>query len=54
VLNKSDIVDQKRLKSLKTFFEKTGVRTVEISALQEYHIEELKKAITTIVYGEDI
>ncbi|MEE4241535.1 MAG: GTPase ObgE [Desulfopila sp.] len=54
VLNKSDIVDQKRLQSLKTYFEKTGVSAVEISALQEYHIEDLKKAITTIVYGDDV
>jgi GTP-binding protein len=49
VLNKSDIADPERLINLKRYFKMKGVQAVEISALRDINIENLKEIIGEIL-----
>jgi GTPase len=54
VLNKCDITDQRRVSSLRKYFEGKGIHSIEVSALHETHIEELKKSIADILYSDSV
>jgi GTPase len=52
VLNKVDLIDPRRLSSLKKYFHAQGVPSLEISALKETNIEELKKHIEELLFKD--
>lgn len=52
VLNKCDIADERRIGSLKNYFQGQGVRVVEISALKRHNVELLKAIIQEILFEE--
>lgn len=52
VLNKADITDARRLSSLKKYFRSQGLRVLEISALKETNIVQLKEIIGELLHRD--
>ncbi|HKJ65058.1 MAG TPA: GTPase ObgE [Desulfopila sp.] len=49
VLNKADIADEKRMKNLHTYFQRKNINCIEISALCDTNIEQLKELIAELI-----
>lgn len=52
VLNKADLIDERRLSSLKKYFDAHGMSSLEISALKETNIDALKKYIGELLFKD--
>jgi GTPase len=52
VLNKTDLIDDRRLESLKKYFDAQNVVSLEISALKKNNIEKLKKYIGELLFKD--
>lgn len=50
VLNKCDLIDEKRLTSFKKYFTRNNVQVIAVSALKSTNIEKLKKGISELLY----
>lgn len=50
VLNKCDLIDEKRLTSFKKYFTRNNVQVIAVSALKSTNIEKLKKEISELLY----
>lgn len=53
VLNKTDITDEKRLKSLRNYFQNKGIPAIEVSSLNGNNIENLKEMIGKIFLANE-
>ncbi len=50
VLNKCDLIDEKRIVSLQNYFNNKDIQSITVSALRELNIENLKDVISSILY----